>query len=52
MSEVGKVQAEINYETIANIHVSYDAWTRVVPAEVEKSSQNCLKGVCGGKPCR
>ena len=41
MSDVGKVQVEINYETVAISHVSHAAWCRIVPVEVERSNQNC-----------
>ena len=43
MSDVGKVQVEINYETMANIHVSHAGWFRIVPLEVERSNQNCFQ---------
>ena len=43
MSDIGKVQVEINYETVANIHVSHVAWHRIVPVEVERNNQNCFQ---------
>ena len=43
MSDVGKVQVEINYETVANIHVSHVTWHRIVPVEVERNNQNCFQ---------
>lgn len=43
MSDVGMVQVEINYETVANIHVSHVTWHRIVPVEVERNNQNCFQ---------
>ena len=43
MSDVGMVQVEINYETVANIHVSHVTWHRIFPVEVERNNQNCFQ---------
>lgn len=36
MSRVGRVQIEIDYETIGIVYVKYEAWSRVIPVKVER----------------
>lgn len=38
MSGAGRVQVKIDYDTVATVRVRYEAWRRVIPVEVERSS--------------
>lgn len=53
MSGVGRVQIEIDYETIGIVCVKYEAWSRVIPVKVERRQvvRIVYRVVGVGEPC-